>query len=172
MTLLNKLGINPDFNLSTDKSFAVGKSADIIVDGDIIGIVGELHPKVISAFDINGSVYMFELDIEKLLLLSAQSYNFTSPPKYPGISRDIALIIDDSVAYRKIYDVIKGFPLVTKISLFDIYQGEQVPAGKKSLAIRILYQTADHTLTDIEIDKIQTNMLNSLKKEFNADLRS
>jgi phenylalanyl-tRNA synthetase beta chain len=172
MTLLNKLGINPDFTLSGDKSFSDGKSADIVVNGDVIGVVGELHPKVISAFDINGSVYMFELDVEKLLSLSAQSYNFTSPPKYPGVSRDIALLIDDTIAYRQIYDVIKGFPLVTRISLFDIYQGEQVPAGKKSLAIRILYQTADHTLTDIEIDKIQKNMLDSLKKEFNADLRS
>jgi phenylalanyl-tRNA synthetase beta chain len=172
MTLLNKLGINPDFTLSEDRSFASGKSADITVNGDVIGVVGELHPKVISAFDINGSVYMFELDVEKLLALSAQSYNFTSPPKYPGVSRDIALIIDDSIVYRQIYDVIKDFPLVTRISLFDIYQGEQVPAGKKSLAIRILYQTADHTLTDIEIDKIQKNMLDSLKKEFNADLRS
>jgi phenylalanyl-tRNA synthetase beta chain len=171
-TLLNKLGISPDFAMSKDVSFMNGKSADVIVDNEAIGVVGQLHPKVTAAFDINGAVYMFDLDVQRLLELTSVSYNFSSPPKYPGVSRDIALLIDDSIAYKQVYDIIRGFALVQKVSLFDIYQGEQVSAGKKSLAIRILYQAADHTLTDVEIDKIQKNMLEKLKREFSAELRS
>jgi phenylalanyl-tRNA synthetase beta chain len=171
-TVLNKLGVNPDFIISSDKSFINGSSAEVIVNSDVIGVVGELHPRVTAAFDINGPVYMFELDVQKLLSLVSVSYNFSSPPKYPGASRDIALLIDDAITYGQVYDVIKSFSLVLKVALFDIYQGEQVPAGKKSLAIRIVYQAADHTLTDIETDKIQKNMLDKLKQEFNAELRS
>jgi phenylalanyl-tRNA synthetase beta chain len=171
-TLLEKLGISADFIPSQDKSFLQGNSAEVIANKDKIGIIGQIHPRVAGGFDISGAVFMIELDLDILLSLVSVSYSFSSPPKYPGILRDIALLVDESIIYKQIYDVISGFPLVSRVTLFDIYQGEQVASGKKSMAVRIMYQATDHTLTDIEADKIQKNMLDKLMKDFSAALRS
>jgi len=90
---------------------------------------------------------------------------------FPSITRDIALIVDEQVSYRSVEDIIQSFPLVNKITLFDLYRGEQIPVGKKSFAIRIVYQSPEHTLTDEDVSGVQQKMLDKLSSELGATLR-
>jgi phenylalanyl-tRNA synthetase beta chain len=87
------------------------------------------------------------------------------------VVRDIALVVDESVRHQQVLDVITGFPLVEKITLFDVYTGKQVPAGKKSLAYHISFQSKEHTLTDKEVDKVQQKILKKLSGELGVSLR-
>jgi phenylalanyl-tRNA synthetase beta chain len=87
------------------------------------------------------------------------------------VARDLALVVDEQVSYRKVEEIIGSFLLVTQITLFDLYRGEQIPEGKKSFAIRIVYQSPRHTLTDEEVDQTQEQMLGKLNQELGANLR-
>jgi phenylalanyl-tRNA synthetase beta chain len=82
------------------------------------------------------------------------------------------LVIDEQVSYRTVENVIQGFPLVIEVTLFDLYRGEQIAEGKKSFAIRIVYQSPSRTLTDEEVDRIQEQMLAKLRQELGAALRA
>ncbi len=123
------------------------------------------------AYDISGLVYIFELDMDKVIVLMDHIYNFRPLSKYPDVIRDLALIVDEGVPYQQIYDAIRGFKLVSRINLFDLYQGDQVPKGKKSMAFRIFYGSEDHTLTDAEVNGVQKGILKTLSQEFGAVLR-
>ena len=93
-------------------------------------------------------------------------------PRFPAIVRDVALILDITVTNQQVQEIIKKQSLVSEVSVFDVYSGEQVPAGKKSLAYRITYQSTSHTLTDIEVDKVQKQILGRLEHELGASLRA
>ena len=96
---------------------------------------------------------------------------FQPIPRFPAIVRDIALVLDAGVIHQNISDIIKDFPLVERITLFDVYSGEQVPQGKKSLAYRITFQSPTHTLTDEEVNKVQQQILDKLSSGLGATLR-
>lgn len=170
-TLLTRLGLEPDFVSGQDDSFKTSNITRILSNNVEIGILGQLHPLVVSAFDISGEVYLFEIDIEKVCSLSESKYIFKPIPRYPSVVRDIALVVDDKITFKQLVDTIKKFELVTKVDLFDYYKGEQVPAGKKSLAFRLNYQADDHTLKDEEISRVQRGILDGVFKNFGATLR-
>ena len=170
--ILSRLGLRGDFEEVKDKSLLSGKTAAVIVGGDKLGVVGEVHPQVLKAFDIQRSAYLIELDIDKLLPLAAETKTYNTIAKYPSTSRDIAVIVDEKVSYQQIYNIIKSFSLVQTITLFDYYLGEQVPSGKKSLAFSVVYQSASHTLTDNEVDQVQKQILSRLQHELGSILRS
>ena len=100
-----------------------------------------------------------------------KSYAYKVFSRYPSTFRDIALVVDEKIAYTQISSIISQFPLVTQLILFDLYRGEQVPIGKKSLAFRIIFQSIEHTLADEEIDEIQRDILYKLQNELGASLR-
>ena len=170
--LLSRLGANASYEPSSDKTLHPVKQAAIIVDGERIGVVGELHPAVTEAFDIAGPVYFFEVSLPALLPFVRGHRMFQPIPRFPAMLRDIALVVDAGTAYQKVVDIIKGFPLVEQVSLFDVYSGNQVPSGKKSLACRITYQSPSHTLTDEEVNKVQKRILDKLSRDLGATLRS
>ena len=97
---------------------------------------------------------------------------FKSIPRFPEIYRDLSLLVDNTIAVSQIQDIIQIYPLVRDVSIFDIYTGQQVPQGKKSLAFSIRYQSPDRTLTDEEVDKTQSKIIERLSKELGAALRS
>ncbi len=171
-TFLSRLGVAIAFEESKDPTLLAGKTAVVTVDDNKLGTVGEVHPAVLKAFEISEASYLFEIDVDKLLSLLAEPGIYHPIPKYPSTARDIALIVDEKVTYQHIHGIIQSFPLVNSISLFDYYQGEQVPAGKKSLAFSIVYQSASHTLTDSEVDEVQKQILTKLQHELGAVLRS
>ncbi len=170
-SLLNRSALRGSFEISNDESLFPGKGADIIVDDAKVGIVGELHPKVAKAFELSNNAYLLEIDLESLLGKIAAKIEYRPIPRFPSITRDIALIVDEGVSYRTVENIIQGFPLVTQVVLFDLYRGKQVPKGKKSFAIRIICQSPSHTLTDQEVDQTQERMLDRLHQETGATLR-
>jgi len=135
-------------------------------------VIGEVHPAVLMHFDIDQPAFLFEIDVDKLLTLSSKPLVYKAISKYPGTTRDIAMLLDTGVTYQKIVDIVAGFSLVSDMQLFDLYVGEQIPEGKKSMAFRLTYQAADRTLKDEEVDKVQKRILERLSKELGATLRS
>ncbi len=171
-TLFQGLGIEVSFHPATDMLLLPGRTAELVSNGETIGLIGELHPKISKSFDISSQpVSLFEADIGKLLAFTAQATRYCPLPKFPSIVRDIALVVDSELPARKIQEVIQSFSLVDQVVLFDVYQGEQVPPGKKSLAFSLRYQSTTHTLTDEEVDKAHRDLLIRLKKEFGATPR-
>jgi len=169
--LLTQLGIAAIFEASGDESLFPGRAVDIIIDSDRLGILGELHPKVAQAFELSGTVYLIEMDMEKLLDKTTRLKGYHAIPRFPGLSRDIALVIDKQVTYQQVEGIIRSFPLASKVTLFDLYTGKQLPEGKKSFAVRIVYQSPERTLTDEEVNKTQYQMLDRLHCELGATLR-
>lgn len=170
--LLSQLGVAASFEKAEDSSLRSNRQAAIMVAGSKLGVVGELHPKVLQAFEISETVYLFELDVTALLPFAVGLKKFQPIPRFPAVFRDIALVVDAAVTHRQIYDILSSFSLVQQVILFDVYSGEQVPRGKKSLAFKLTFQSPDHTLTDEETDKVQQQILDKLSKELGATLRS
>ncbi len=134
-------------------------------------MVGELHPKVSDAFELAGDVYLFEVDLTALLPFTLERKMFQPISRFPAVVRDMALVVDVGVTNAQVQAIMQGFPLVTEVALFDLYSGEQLPAGKKSLAYRISYQSPKHTLTDDEVNKVQQQILDKLSKQLGTSLR-
>ena len=171
-SVLNQLGLQASFEDSDDEGLYLGRGADVIVEDDKVGIVGDVQPKVAQAFELSNTVCLIEVDLEKLLTKIVPTRPYQSIPRFPSVSRDIALVIDEQVTYRRVKEIIQSFPLVTKVTLFDLYRGEQIAEGKKSFAIRIVYQSPNRTLTDEEVDQTQEQMLARLCQELAATLRT
>jgi phenylalanyl-tRNA synthetase beta chain len=169
--LLNQLGLRASFDIGDDETLFPGRGANIIVEDDKVGIVGDVHPKVTQAFELSNTICLIEVDLEKLLTKITGIKEYQSIPRFPSVSRDIALVVDEQVSYGRVEEIIQSFPLVTKVTLFDLYRGEQIAEGKKSFAIRIVYQSPSHTLTDEEVDQTQEQMLAKLHQELGANLR-
>ncbi len=170
-TLLGQVGLRADYVNTEDASLEQGNAADVMINSEKIGVTGKIHHMVTQAFDVSGEAFLFELSIDKLFSLCSASYVFQPVTRYPVVTRDLALVVDEGLAYGQIQERISSFKLVSKVSLFDLYRGEQVTAGKKSLAMRVLFQADDHTLTDAEVDRVQKDILDKLVAEFGVALR-
>jgi len=171
-SLLNRLGLKASFEHSDDEGLYPGRGAVVIVEDDTVGILGDVHPRVAQAFELSDTVCLIEIDLEKLSDGIAGTREYQSIPRFPSVSRDVALVIDEQVTYGRVKEKAQSFPLVTKVTLFDLYRGEQIAEGKKSFAIRIVYQSASRTLTDEEVDRTQKQMLARLGDELGATLRA
>jgi len=171
-TLLEHLGVASNFESAEDATLSPGRGAKIVVEGQSVGVLGELHPSVAESFDISSRpVSLFEIDLESLLPATLAPREYRTVARFPVSLRDIALVVDVGVPAKKVQDIIENSPLVTRVILFDVYTGEQVPAGKKSLAYRILYQSPSRTLTDEEVNRAQGQMLDRIQRELGATLR-
>ena len=170
--LLSHLGIEASFEESKDESLHPAKQAAIVAGGNKLGVVGELHPKVSQAFEIPEVAYLFEISLTVLLPHTLEHRMFQPISLFPTIVRDIALVVDAGVTHQRVKDIIEGFPLVKQVTIFDVYSGEQVPPGKKSLAYSITFQSPTHTLTDEEVNQVQQQVLDKLSGELGATLRA
>ncbi len=170
--LVSQLGREVDFEAKDNHGFIPGRAVDIIVAEERIGTIGEVHPKVAKAFDLSGTVSLIEIDLEELLGKAAEVKRYRPIPRFPSVTRDIALLVDAPTTFKQVSQVIRSFALATKVVLFDVYSGRQIPQDKKSFAVRIIYQSANHTLTDEEVDKTQNQMLARLRQQLGATLRS
>jgi phenylalanyl-tRNA synthetase beta chain len=169
--LLAHLGVAADFEESSDESLHDTKQAGIVVSGNRVGLIGELNPRVLTAFEIAETVSLFEISLAQLLPFTVGHRAFQPVARFPVVERDIALVLDDRVSHARVQEIIKGFPLVARVTIFDAYRGKQVPAGKKSLAYRIVFRLPEHTLTDAEVDKVLQQILDKLSRELGASLR-
>jgi len=169
--LLNQLGLKASFDIGDDEILFPGRRADIIVEDDKVGIVGDVHPRVAQAFELSGATGLIEIDLEEVLAKITGVKEYQPIPRFPSVTRDIALVVDEQVSYQTVENIIQSFSLVTEVNLFDLYRGKQIPEVKKSFAIRIIYQSPSYTLTDEEVDQTQEQMLARLRQELSANLR-
>ncbi|MBO4400772.1 MAG: phenylalanine--tRNA ligase subunit beta [Selenomonadaceae bacterium] len=151
-----------------------GKTSVFKKGREILITVGEVHPAVAEAFGIAKKVYLFEADVATLMKCAAKKFSFENLPKYPAISRDLAILVDMDVAAGDVEKVIaKSAGNIFKgVTLFDVYTGERIAADKKSLAFNIKFQSGERTLTDEEADAAFKNILKAVEKDFAAELRS
>ncbi len=151
-----------------------GKTAFFKKGRDVLVTVGEVHPAVAEALGIRKKIYVFEADVETLQKFSAKKFSFESLPKYPSISRDLAILVNPEVAAGEVEKVIakNGGKFFKDITLFDVYTGERISADKKSLAFAIEFRSNERTLKDEEADEAFKNILAAVEKEFGATLRS
>jgi len=173
--MLASLGISARYEKSDDPGLHPARQAAIVVGEDgaslKLGVLGELHPRVAANFEIEDSVCIFEIDITALAPLAVAHRMYRAVPRFPATIRDLALVVDSAVTHQQVVDIIAGFPLVSQVRLFDVYSGQQVAAGQKSLAYRLVYQSPSHTLTDEEVNKVQEKILKRLGTELGATLR-
>ncbi|WLR44138.1 phenylalanine--tRNA ligase subunit beta [Bacillus carboniphilus] len=150
-----------------------GRTAEIIFDGKLIGYIGQLHPTVQKEHDLQ-ETYVFELALESLMNVIVPELEYKAIPKYPSISRDIALVVDQKVVAGDLEEQIRvtGGNLLKKVSIFDVYEGEHLPEGKKSIAYRLTYLDPQKTLTDEEVTSKHEKVLKVLEEKFAATLRS
>ena len=168
--LLESAGSDPEFRDAVDFAYLPGRTAEILIDGDRVGMVGEVHPRVAASFDIDGPVAMFELDLDVLLphVRTVVHYQPLSP--YPSVEEDLAVIVAADVTAGRVREIIESFPLVRSASIFDVYTGPPIPSGRKSLAFSVSYQSTDHTLTDAEVAKQRERIVARLRHEVSAEL--
>ena len=147
----------------------------MIVENAVIGVMGELHPLVREAFDLpEQPVCTLEFDLDTLLAAREEALRMTSLSVHPPVYEDLAVVVDETVPAVRVQDLIAqtGAPLVRSVLLFDVYRGEQLGAGRKSLAYRLIYQADDRTLTDREVAKLRGKIVRRLAQELAATLRS
>ena len=173
--LFRALGISK-YTVEAGEHFAMhpGKTALFKKGREVIASVGELHPQAAENFGIKQKVYLFEMDLEVLMKYTGKSFHFESLPKYPAIARDLAIVVDEDVASADIERVIakNGGKHFKDVTLFDVYTGEHVAKGKKSMAFNLQFQSKDKTLTDEEADAAFKNILKAVEKHFAAELRA
>jgi phenylalanyl-tRNA synthetase beta chain len=158
---------------SSNPTFHPGKTAALTIKKDCAGVLGEIHPDVTDNYGIETSCYVAELNLDVLYAAANLERRYAPLPKYPAVTRDIALLVDDSILVQEIEDVIvkQGGAMVEKVKLFDVYKGKQIPEGKKSIAYSIVYRLASKTLTDVEVNKVHEKILRSLEYKLGAQLR-
>ena len=148
-----------------------GVSARILRNGEYVGDIGLIHPLVQKALGLKKKVFLFQLKMRALTTRSVTSYADFS--KFPSIRRDFAIVIDSGVPAVKILNTVKknAGDLLQDISIFDIYEGENIAAGKKSLAFSVVLQAQDRTLEDAAIQEISDRIVGSLREACGAELR-
>ena len=149
-----------------------GFSAAISAGDTRLGLIGEVHPLVINNFNIKQTAFIFELNLSDLMAFLPEDKKSTPLPRFPSISRDITIIVDGDIEANTILAAIKNINenLVENILLFDIYEGDPIPNGKKSLSLRIIYRSRDETLEDDFVNEIHATLTNRLVGQFNATL--
>ncbi|MBQ3336417.1 MAG: phenylalanine--tRNA ligase subunit beta, partial [Selenomonadaceae bacterium] len=151
-----------------------GKTAVFKKGLDVLVTVGEVHPAVAEALGIKKKIYVFEADIDTLQKFAAKKFTLEALPKYPSISRDLAILVEHDTAAGDVEKVIvkSGGKFFKGVTLFDVYTGERIPADKKSLAFALEFRSNERTLKDEEADDAFKNILAAVEKDFGATLRS
>ena len=154
-SVLANLGVeNYAINRSKEYYLHPGVSASISVEGVEIVRFGELHPQVASHYDISGKAYLFEMDLEALLQLNRKGISFTGISKFPGTSRDLAIVAPNTVQAGDILAVMQeeGGQYIETVRIFDVYEGEHIQEGYRSLAYTLSFRSHEGTLVDADID--------------------
>ena len=160
-----------DFVASEHPALQPGQVADIHRNGEKVGVLGKLHPKIAKRFDLKRDVFLFELDAAKALASAIPSA--TAISKFPAIRRDIAVVVEEKVSSKQLLDTVAAAvpDFLESVRVFDIFRGRGIEAGRKSVAIGLILQETSRTLTDDDADAARAAAVQRLQDEFNAELR-
>ncbi len=171
---LADLGIaNPQFAAAGDPRFVPGTAATVSCEGNVVGVLGQLAPAVGAAYDLDSAAFVAELDIETLLKRSTKTPQFTEIPAHPPALRDLAVVVDEHTPAGDLAASAAkaGGALLQRVEVFDVYRGKNIPAGKKSVALNLTFQSPERTLTDKDTDKAMQKILKALEHQHQAALR-
>ena len=159
--------------VSDNPSYHPGRCAHLIVDGKVMGTLGQIHPLVAKNYGIDGEIYCAEIDFTGLQTVLAPEKTYKPLPKFPAVTRDLSLVCDEETTIAQLEGCITaaGGKLLRKINLFDIYRGANIPAGKKSVAFSLELRADDRTLTDADSDGVIANVLKKLEQTLHAVIR-
>lgn len=173
--LFDVLGLEEriEFQASKHDGMHPGRTAAILLDEKEIGIIGQVHPHTAKRYDVR-ETYVFELDLQTLLSADVEDVVYETIPRFPSITRDIALVVDKGISAGKLEQEIRatGGKLLKDVKVFDLYEGEHVEEGKKSIAFSLRYLDPERTLTDEEVTSTHEKVLEALHTKFDASLRS
>lgn len=173
--IISKLRIKADVEYVSGGEcfFHPGRCAKVLIDGAEVGQLGEIHPDVQKNFEINQRTYIAELNLDALMAYEDTYIRMAKLPKYPAIERDIAVVVDKDVEAGMLLKVIlaNGGKYMEGAKLFDVYEGDRIEAGKKSIAYALSFRSDAETLTDETISEDMENIIAALAKECNAALR-
>lgn len=165
-------------NTQDTKHFHPYQSAVMYLGKEVLGVIGKIHPNTAKDFDVTKDVIIAEINLEVILKNKAAKVKFKPLSKYPSITRDLAFVVDESVPVEQIAKSIERHgklgkeTVITDIEVFDVYTGEHVEKGQKSIALSITFQSNERTLKDNEINDIHHAILHALEEDVNAKLRS
>ena len=173
MWLMQTFGVTPAIAAGGDSYYHPGRKAVLTVGETQLAQLGEIHPDVAERFGIEARAYVAEIDLDVLRPLEAPLYGVKPLPKYPAVTRDIALVVDEKVGVGTMLETIRksGGKTLESATLFDIYRGEKLGADKKSVAYALSFRASDRTLTDEEIAGSMAKILKAVEAEYGAELR-
>ena len=175
-SVLDFLGVGAVCALSpSDHPFYYPKrQADIVINGQAVGHFGQVHPEVIEAYSVPQELFAFEIGLDDLAAVKPAQKIYTQLTRFPSVKRDIALVVDESVTCESMIHSIKshGAPVARSVEPFDIYRGERLGAGKKSLAFFMEFRDDTRTLTDEEADRVFEKIVAGVKEDCGAQLRA
>lgn len=150
-----------------------GKCCRIMVGNTVIGSIGEMHPKVLQKYEIEHAAYYFELNFEDLVRLAGNRKTIVAPSRFPDSVRDLALLAPLELASAQLIDCVKSLKLqeLEKVAIFDLYQGDRVPEGYKSIALRLRYRAAERTMTDDEVQLVHQKVIGALTGKLGVTVR-
>jgi phenylalanyl-tRNA synthetase beta chain len=166
---------NVSYERATHSTYHPGRSANVVVNGEILGTFGELHPLVAQAFKLTQApVLVAEFDLETVMRYTPIRHGVFNLPTTPAILEDLALVVKEEVSAQQVEDIIRkaGGKLLKGVRLFDVYRGNNLPANTKSLAYALTYQTDEKTLTDEDVVKVREKIIRMAERELSAKLRS
>jgi phenylalanyl-tRNA synthetase beta chain len=154
-------------------AFHPGRTARLLREGEVLGLVGELHPAVLENFELPARVVAAEVNLELLLDLASPQRAYRELPRYPAVERDLAVLVPEDVPAAAIEEAIRevGGDLLRGVRLFDVYRGSPVPQGQRSLAFHLVFQASDRTLQDEEVTALVEKTTAALGERFGAVLR-
>jgi phenylalanyl-tRNA synthetase beta chain len=169
--ICDRCGVEAAYRATEEYGLLAGRTAEIRVGDASVGVIGMVHPTTAQAFGIDEDVYLFEVRLEDLVPHVRAVPHYRSLAKFPAVVEDVALIVSREIAAASLVEEILAHPLASSAAVFDEYQGEPIPAGRKSLALSISYQAPDRTLTDADVKKAREKIVARLAAKFGAELR-
>lgn len=170
--LFNYLDISVSYQQQQIDNMHPGRTAQIWLDDKPVGMVGQIHPQLQNEFDLKNA-YVFDINLEHLLQVHGNEPSFAKIARYPSVARDIALVVDKELHADNVKQTIAsaGAPLLKDVQVFDVYEGEHLPDGKKSIAFSLLYLDPERTLKDKEVENSYQRILAAVTDEYKAELR-
>lgn len=158
---------------SENPTFHPGKTAALYIKNELVGVLGEIHPDVSETYGVEERCYIAELNLDVLFKYSDTEKKYIPLPKFPAVTRDLAVLVDEEILVQDIEEIIKkqGGKILESVKLFDVYQGKQIPEGKKSIAYALIYRGENKTLTDNEVNKVHDKIVKTLEFKLGAELR-
>ncbi|PKN80044.1 MAG: phenylalanine--tRNA ligase subunit beta [Chloroflexi bacterium HGW-Chloroflexi-9] len=166
------LRLTPTYVAGEEFGLLRGRTAQLVLDGEPVGVLAEVHPDTLAAFEIDQPVLLFELDVNRLAAHQPERRAAQSVSRFPAVEQDLAVVVDADVTASALQSVLEGSPLVASARVFDVFTGGRLPAGKKSVAFSIRYQVPNRTLTSDDANREQAKLLKRLECDFGAEQRT